>query len=64
MRDPVMAADGRTYEREAIEEWLKSSDLSPSTNEKLPHKELMENFTVKCMINDWVQMQQQLMKVL
>lgn len=43
MIDPVVAADGHTYEREAIEEWLKSHDTSPKTNLKLKHRELTEN---------------------
>ena len=31
MKDPVMAADGHTYERVAIEEWLKKNSISPQT---------------------------------
>merc|ERR1712146_346013 len=30
MRDPVFTADGQTYEREAIEAWLRDHDTSPS----------------------------------
>ncbi|EKX44918.1 hypothetical protein GUITHDRAFT_62234, partial [Guillardia theta CCMP2712] len=29
MRDPVCTSDGKTYEREAIETWLKNHDTSP-----------------------------------
>lgn len=29
MRDPVIAADGHTYDREAIEMWLRNHDTSP-----------------------------------
>ena len=37
--DPVMAADGRVYERSAIEEWIaKGNGKSPSTNEKMGTK--------------------------
>jgi len=43
MIDPVMAADGHTYEREAIEQWLQAHDTSPKTNAKLKHKELTDN---------------------
>jgi len=31
MIDPVIAADGFTYEREAIELWLQGHDTSPRT---------------------------------
>merc|ERR1712098_58958 len=36
MCDPVFASDGHTYEREAIETWLKDHNTSPKTNAKLP----------------------------
>jgi hypothetical protein len=35
--DPVVAADGRTYERAAIETWLAEHTTSPLTNLVLPH---------------------------
>ena len=31
MHDPVSAADGHTYERSAIERWIRTSGVSPST---------------------------------
>ena len=31
--DPVVAADGHTYERSAIEKWLTKRESSPMTNE-------------------------------
>jgi hypothetical protein len=37
MKDPVLAADGYTYERTAIETWLSSHDTSPVTNAMLPN---------------------------
>ena len=33
--DPVMAEDGRTYERSAIEKWLREKKTSPHTNEPM-----------------------------
>lgn len=39
--DPVKAADGRTYDRLAITEWLSIKDICPFTNEPMPHKELV-----------------------
>lgn len=44
MQDPVVAADGHTYERAAIARWLTSSDKSPLTGEILAHKELVPNY--------------------
>eukprot|EP00035_Acanthoeca_spectabilis_P005106 m.110149 g.110149 ORF g.110149 m.110149 type:complete len:703 (+) comp12875_c0_seq1:212-2320(+) len=32
MEDPVVAMDGETYERRAIEAWFRRSDLSPTAN--------------------------------
>ena len=43
MTDPVVAADGHTYERAAIEAWLKSHQTSPMTREPLAHKNLVPN---------------------
>jgi hypothetical protein len=43
----VVAADGFTYERSAIENWLESHDHSPMTNEKLSHTNLNPNLVVK-----------------
>lgn len=44
MRDPVVAADGHTYERTAIARWLQSNDRSPLTGSKLAHKDLVPNY--------------------
>ena len=53
MKDPVLAADGFSYERSAIEAWLRSHNTSPKTNEPLVHKNLIPNLTLKALINDW-----------
>lgn len=47
MADPVVAADGHSYEREAIEEWLKKHDTSPVTNLKLRNKTLIPNHALR-----------------
>ena len=48
MSDPVLAADGHTYERRAIEEWLSTGhSTSPVTNEPLPHRMLTPNHMVR-----------------
>ncbi|CAI5530413.1 unnamed protein product [Closterium sp. Naga37s-1] len=55
MVNPVLAADGHTYEQEAIKSWLETSDMSPMTNQKLPSKDLVPNHAVRSMIKDWRQ---------
>ena len=44
MRDPVVAADGHTYERTAISRWLSTSNKSPLTGAILAHKDLVPNY--------------------
>ncbi|KAK9821981.1 hypothetical protein WJX81_001302 [Elliptochloris bilobata] len=51
MKDPVMAADGHTYERRSIESWLESHDTSPLTNAKLDHLYLTPNHTLRAVIH-------------
>ncbi|CAD7697089.1 unnamed protein product [Ostreobium quekettii] len=53
MVDPVMAADGYTYERKAIMQWLKAHRRSPMTNEPLVEFVLIANHGLKSMIQDW-----------
>ncbi|MEW5312212.1 MAG: hypothetical protein WDW38_003859 [Sanguina aurantia] len=48
--DPVIAADGHTYERSAIVKWLAQKDTSPCTNEPLPSKRLVPNNLVRSLI--------------
>lgn len=47
MADPVIAGDGHTYERAAIEHWLTQHMSSPMTNEPLPSRTLLPNFTLR-----------------
>lgn len=53
MRDPVIATDGYTYERSAIERWFKSTSTprSPLTNLVLPSFELKPNINLRNKIN-------------
>ena len=46
----VVASDGFSYERSAIERWFSNSDRSPVTNEPLVHKDLLPNQVLKHMI--------------
>jgi hypothetical protein len=53
MNDPVVAADGHTYNRHDIENWLKQHNTSPHTNEPFEHKLLIPNITVRRQIIAW-----------
>ncbi|KAL7448230.1 hypothetical protein ACHAWC_000457 [Mediolabrus comicus] len=62
MKDPVIDNDGHSYEREAIERWLRAQSSSPVTNEYLsldmlqPNKELKTRIykaTGKCIDMYW-----------
>mmetsp|Transcript_28702 Transcript_28702/g.81112 ORF Transcript_28702/g.81112 Transcript_28702/m.81112 type:complete len:226 (+) Transcript_28702:83-760(+) len=47
-RDPVMCADGHTYERGAIEDWFsRGYSTSPLTNEGLEHTRLLPNHALR-----------------
>ena len=44
MRDPVVAGDGFTYERDALERWLAARGaVSPVTGAPLPHPNITPN---------------------
>ncbi|KAG2539533.1 hypothetical protein PVAP13_9NG479800 [Panicum virgatum] len=54
MRDPHVAADGFTYEADAIRGWLDGgSDASPVTGQPLAHRELAPNFALGAVIQDY-----------
>ena len=53
MEDPVFTADGLSYERVMITDWLKFHDTSPRTNLKLQHKFLTPNADLKSLIMEW-----------
>ncbi|KAK9829560.1 hypothetical protein WJX72_006490 [[Myrmecia] bisecta] len=50
MSDPVIAADGHTYERSAIEEWYSRHDTSPMTNDVVESKLLISNMLMRRLI--------------
>eukprot|EP00605_Chrysophyceae_sp_TOSAG23-4_P001604 GSChrysophyteH1.ASY1.ANO1.1763.1 assembled CDS len=54
LRDPVIAADGNTYERKAIEKWLAKSQTSPLSGENLEHTILSPNRAMKKIIQDLI----------
>ncbi|KAG7466911.1 hypothetical protein MATL_G00147380 [Megalops atlanticus] len=54
MKDPVIAADGFSYEREAIESWINSKNRSsPMTNLPLQTTIVTPNRTLKMAIGRW-----------
>ncbi|KAA8533898.1 hypothetical protein F0562_031415 [Nyssa sinensis] len=53
MDDPCVAADGYTYDRQAIKIWLEENDKSPMTNLPLPNKILIPNYTLLSAIMEW-----------
>ena len=50
MQDPVVAADGYTYERIAIERWVAAKLCSPMTNDPMG-PELVPNIAVRTLID-------------
>lgn len=53
MSDPVVAADGHSYERVFIEEWLETKSTSPLTNQVLAHKQLVPNHNLRSQILEY-----------
>ena len=50
MLDPVLTADGQTYEKEQIEKWLSENNQSPLTNLRLSSKRLIPNIALRNII--------------
>ncbi|KAH0890054.1 hypothetical protein HID58_052483 [Brassica napus] len=56
MRDPLVAADGFTYEAKNIRYWLNvGNNTSPQTGARLAHRDLTPNYTLRSLIMDWLQ---------
>jgi tetratricopeptide (TPR) repeat protein len=54
MEDPVFTADGHTYERSAIQQWINTGHLnSPMTNLLLSHTTLTSNHILKSIIEEF-----------
>lgn len=55
MHDPQVAADGFTYEGEAIRGWLENGrETSPMTNLTLTHSTLTPNHALQLAIREWL----------
>ncbi|KAF8664037.1 hypothetical protein HU200_054944 [Digitaria exilis] len=54
MSDPVIVASGQTYERVFIRKWLELGyNVCPKTRQTLGHTNLIPNYTVKQLIENW-----------
>lgn len=53
MRNPVIAEDGHTYEKDAIENWLEKSPTSPMTRQQISSEKLIPNLALKQLIDQW-----------
>jgi hypothetical protein len=51
MSDPVIAADGFTYERTAVERWIAQSSRSPMTGAPLTTTTLVPNHALRSQIS-------------
>jgi len=56
MTDPVVSADGYTYERAAIARWFETSRKSPVTGQTLPHTDLVANHSVRTLLKMLIDM--------
>lgn len=52
MTDPVFAQDGHTYERQAIEDWLKGHGDSPLTRERITATHLIPNYAMRSALDE------------
>jgi hypothetical protein len=64
MLNPVVAADGHTYEKEAIVRWLMSKDKSPLTGKKLIDQSLRRNHNVRALIASFMEKKKKKKKVM
>eukprot|EP00966_Prymnesium_polylepis_P226220 5232874-Prymnesium_polylepis.1 len=55
MLNPVVAADGHTYEKEAIVRWLMSKDKSPLTGKKLNDQSLRRNHNIRALVASFIE---------
>jgi DNA-binding beta-propeller fold protein YncE len=53
MEDPVVASDGHTYDRKDIQNWFKTHDASPHTNEPFEDKVLRPNIAIRKLVVTW-----------
>ena len=52
MKDPVLAADGHSYERSALATWLSTHRTSPVTGARLEHVNMTPNHQLRSLIQE------------
>jgi len=57
MSEPVLATDGFTYERSAVERWFETHDTSPMTGARVVSKRCVPNLALRSAILDYKQKQ-------
>eukprot|EP01052_Picozoa_sp_SAG31_P000949 SAG31_NODE_30_length_32545_cov_9.378999_12_plen_468_part_00 len=62
MADPVICADGHSYERKAIAAWLQNHRTSPRTGLPLEDTKLVPNHALRGAIEGWRQAQEMAMR--
>ena len=53
MEEPVVASDGHTYERAAIERWMAKKMTSPKTGEALESATIFPNHSIRGQVREW-----------
>jgi hypothetical protein len=54
--DPVVGPDGHTYERRALERWLRENDTSPKTGARFPPGSvLVANHAMRSTIEEMIE---------
>ncbi len=56
MKDPVILTDGHVYERQAIEQWLRTHNTSPITKAIVCSDTLIPCFAIKSLIESFVRL--------
>ena len=54
MKEPVIAADGHSYDKTQINRWFQTNNTSPKTRDALLCKNLFPNLELRNRINDWL----------
>ncbi len=63
MNDPVVTPYGITYERSAIEDWLKNNDTDPIAKKHLTKDMLVTNYALKSVIKEYLKQESQNEKI-
>ena len=63
MNDPVVTPYGITYERSAIEDWLKKNDTDPIAKKHLTKDMLVTNYALKSVIKDYMKQESKNQKI-